>query len=188
MNVLPEASGRIKVILSIEDVDKLGISVEDIDCSNPDTRLLLRALFKTAAERIGINCDSEKLLIEAYPHIGGGGVLYFTPLDNKEKEYLKIKSSVNTYTYEFSDGTNLLNTIKFFYNNDLTKNIISYLYEINKKFYLIIENAPKSCNEIFIAKELCDNFYKNKNIKKYACEHGKALSGNNAISEIGENL
>lgn len=185
MTVLPESSGRIKVVLSIEDALELGISLKEMDCSNPETRLLLRALFKTAIEKIGINSSSDRLLIEAYPHISGGGVLYFTPLQEKT-EHIKIRTGDKCYCFEFSDSTSLLDVIKTLYENVDYSQTNSALYELEDKFYLIFDSVSYISPINLIAKEYCDKAYKDKGMQKYIAEHGKALCDKNAIYEIGK--
>ncbi len=192
MTVVPDNMGRIKVILSSSDVENLGISIKEIDCSDPDTRLLLRAVFKMASYRIGKNLDSGRLLIEAYPSLDGGGVLYFTPLEKSTaKKRLRLKQvkagTDNCYNYIFKEGEALLQAIKLLYANEDTLKLTSCLYSIEDKFVLTVEGNPQ-LTPLIRAKEFSDLFLMGRHINKYTREHGKALTGENAIMEIGSKL
>ncbi len=51
MTVVNENTGRIKVILSKEDMDQLGLDIKTLDCSEQETRMLLRALYKSRSAK-----------------------------------------------------------------------------------------------------------------------------------------
>lgn len=189
MTVVSDGSGRIKVVLTYEDVAELGISVSELNCSDPDTRLMLRALFKTATEKIGCDCGSDRLLIEAYPHIGGGGVLYFTPLLPPKSRKFRLKSSkCGDYIYEFSDGAGLLDCISVLYGNESTRALESRVYYMENRFYLIVETDGTDSYALWQAKEFSDGFKTDTIFKRLSQEQATILTGSNAIIEIGEKL
>ncbi len=185
MTVESDGFGRIKVTLTYDDSRQLGISFNTIDCKRPQTRLILRAIFKAAAEKLGQSLPTNRLLIEAYPHINGGGVLCFTALALSTKKRLKIKKKSTSFAYDFNDGTNLLCAIERLYKSEPLKNYKSRIYDVDGVFRLIINSEPKADSDI---KEFCDSVSPYERVKKYTCEHGRVLTGDNAIIEIGSKL
>ncbi len=191
MTVNPDKSGRIKIVLTTEDVKELGISLNKMDCSDPDTRLLLRAVFQLAAYRLGGDFRSKRLLIEAYPHINGGGILYFTPLTERSRsKRLKLKHSSadgGCFNYVFQHGDGLLKAIDILYESPDTRGLHSKVYNIENVFLLMVygESCLPPLHEI---KEFSHRFFTGEGLKKYTREHGKALTGERAIEEIGEKI
>ena len=184
MTVVQDYRGRIKVELNNNDIEELQIDIDKIDCSNYSTRLLLRAIFKAATERIGLDLSSKRLLIEAYPNLHGGGILYFTPLKSDEVKRLHAVKKEQFCILDFSDGTALLNAIETLRPCTSLLNEKSSIYDIDGIFRLIINYDNDSREYIERAKEFSDEVYCDKAIKKYTCEHGKMLAGEYAINEI----
>lgn len=186
MTVVPVGSGKIKIILNGRDVQMLGITVSSLDCSDPDTRQMLRALFKAAIKSAGLPELSDRLLIEAYPHKDGGGVLYFTQLQpSKNEKRLHMKPpKTPAYIYEFSDGGDLLNAVSRLYFSDL-KNAGSRVYDADGKFLLILYEPQKNDPVLYEVMEFCNHFYKDPLHGRLINEHGTALTGEHAILEIG---
>lgn len=183
MTVESGGVGRIKVVLNGKDSECLGISFKTIDCKKQQTRILLRAIFRAATEKLGQFLPDNRLLIEAYPLISGGGVLYFTPLAEEQMEKLRIKKP-QKYAYDFSDGGNLLSAIELLYNDPLYKGSKSKIYDLSGTFRLVIET------EIGVSAvlEFCENYCDYEKVKKYTCERGRSLTGDYAIMEIGSRL
>lgn len=181
MTVVPDGTGRIKVVLSTDDVSELGIDFNTIDCNKKETRFLLRALFKAASERAGIKESSQRLLIEAYPHIGGGGILYFTPLAKSEKKYTPPKKKGVIAVFTFFDADSMLNAIECLYSLDY-EDLKSTVYETDGMFSLIIYECEMPCE---IIREFCKDIQFGERAKKITCEYGKPLTGDFAIKEIG---
>ncbi len=174
--------GRIKVILNHKDLKGLGINFKTLCNPSTETRLILKAIFKIATERLGQNLTFNHTLFEAYPHLNGGGVFYFTPLALDKKNQIQIKSNRFFYACDFYDGGNLLTALEQLYLNPLTRNTPSKIYDLDGFFRLVIADAHS------IVYEFSDGVLPFTKIKKYTCEHGRALTGDNAIYEIGQKL
>lgn len=190
MTVVPE-SGRIKIVLTTDDTRELGISMAKIDCSDPDTRLLLRAVFQLAAYRLGKNFRSKRLLIEAYPHINGGGILYFTPLEERRKVgRLRFKhkpDESHRLNYIFKEGDGLLKAIDILYGNPESRHLRSQVWNIDDAFLLTVQ-GDFHIDTLHEIKEFSHTFFKGTEHIKHTREHGRALTGENAIEEIGEKI
>ena len=172
--------GRIKITLSESDLIGLKLTVNTLTQPTYMAKLTLLALYKVAADKLKLDTASTDILIEAYPHLSGG-VFYFTPLKTAKKKFLAVKSSP-LYAYDFFDGNDLFLAIETLYNNPGTRKTYSKIYDIDGVFRLVTEFEPyKIC-------EFCDQIRPFCDIKKHTCEHGRALTGDNAIYEIGEKL
>ena len=185
MTVESGGFGRIKVTLTYEDSCQIGINFKDIDCKQAHTRLILRALFKAATQKLGQNLPANRLLIEAYPHINGGGILYFSAISTVPRKRLRVKKKPEYFAYDFNDGTNLLCAIERLYKNEPLKTSESRIYDVDGVFRLVINCEHNFDSDI---KEFCDSATPYERVKKYTCEHGKVLTGDNAIIEIGSKL
>lgn len=172
--------GRIKITLSESDLIGLKLKINTLMQPTYMAKLTLFALYKVAVEKLKIDATSTDILIEAYPHLSGG-VFYFTPLKTAKKKVLAVKSS-SFYAYDFFDGNDLFLAIETLYNNPNSRKTYSKIYDIDGVFRLITETEPyKIC-------EFCDQIRPFCDIKKYTCEHGHALTGDNAIYEIGSKI
>lgn len=171
--------GRIKVTLIGSDFKVLNLNFGALLKPSYTTRLILQALYKVAAEKLKVDIKSSRVLIEAYPFFDGG-VLYFTPLQSK-KTVLEAKAST-LYAFDFFDGGGLLNAIEQLYSDQNARKIFSKLYDVDGVFRLVLAAKP------FTVCEFCDCLFPFNEVKKYTCEHGRVLTGDNAICEIGEKL
>lgn len=172
--------GRVKVTLGGNDLQKLGLEMSALQNPSFKNKIILLALFKAATVKLKLPEPHSKILIEAYPHLNGGGVFYFTPL-KPERKISEVKSCP-VFAFDFSDGTNLLAAIERLFYNPNTRRVYSKIYDVNGTFRLILAANPS------FVYEFCDHFYRYNEVKKYTCEHGHALTGDNAIYEIGEKL
>ena len=184
LTVIQDYRGRIKVELTLDDIEDLHIDIDKIDCSEYSTRLLLRAIFKAATEKIGLDLSSKRLLIEAYPNLRGGGILYFTPLKSEEVKRLHAKKKEMFCILDFDDGSGLLNAIDILKTSPALTKEKSSIYDIDGIFRLVINYSSESKEYIDRAKEFSSEVHFDKSIKKYTCEHGKMLTGEYAINEI----
>ena len=191
MKAISDNDGKIKVMLTREDISELGISLESLDCSDPDTRLLLKTVYRLAAIKTDKVVSGNRLLIEAYPHINGGGILYFTPLKGKApRRGLRLKripQKSRTLNYVFEDGDGLLKAIDILHSDPSTRNLCSEVYAVDDVFLLSVcaSSIPSALHRI---KEFSEDFFIGEHLKKHTREHGKALTGKNAILEIGEKI
>lgn len=173
--------GRVKVTLNRNDLQRLGLKIDALHQPTISNKIILLALFKAASIRLNQSTDASKILIEAYPHINNGGVFYFTPLKADKKKFLGIKACP-LYAFDFYDGTNLLCAIEQLYINESNRKIFCRIYDINGTFRLVLAASP---HEVC---EFCDCYFPFSEVKKYTCEHGRVLTGDNAINEIGLKL
>lgn len=183
VTVVNENTGRIKVILSKEDMDQLGLDIKTLDCSEQETRMLLRALYKAAAQKAGVFANTERLLIEAYPHINGGAVFYFTALSVSARKKCLRKVAEKRYIYDFESDEDMLKAISLLYKTNM--HIKSDVYAMPTGFRLVAI-CRSSCSSLHEAKEFCTYFTSSPSAETYAAEHGQLIAGGCGIDEIAK--
>lgn len=86
MRFEPQKNGKLKVTLAPRDMASLGITYEQMDYSDPQTRSILTRLLEAARKRSGFSCpDNARLLIELFPTLEGGCSILFTVLEQRAK-------------------------------------------------------------------------------------------------------
>ncbi len=179
MKVSGEQNGRIKVILSADDIKQLGLDMQRLDCDEEDTRYLLQAVFRLAAQKAGICTKAHRLFIEAYPFCGGG-IFYFTalPINLKARPHKKI---FKYFIYDFCDAESLIAATELLSRCDAV--LKSDIYTLENK-YRLVAYCIGSSRELYAAKELCDEFTKNEVAAKYAEEYGTPVAKGNAVKKL----
>lgn len=81
MRFEPQKKGKLKVILTPQDMASLNLTYDQMDYNDRKTRLLLSKLLETARQKGRfLYPDNSRLLIELFPTLEGGCVLLFTIL------------------------------------------------------------------------------------------------------------
>lgn len=84
MKIKAQTDNRISIELTKNDMEQLGITYDELDYSNIETRRVLWTLLDEAGHSLGKSISlTEKMMIEAVPDAEGGCVLYFTVMDSK---------------------------------------------------------------------------------------------------------
>ena len=84
MKIKAQTDNRISIELTKNDMEQLGITYEELDYSNIETRRVLWTLLDEAGHSLGKSISlADKMMIEAVPDSAGGCVLYFTVIDKK---------------------------------------------------------------------------------------------------------
>ena len=82
MRFVPQKKGRLKVILSPQDMDSFGVTYSQMDYSDLKTRRILAGVLESARRQTGFCCpEGSRLLIELFPVLKGGCVIVFTVLE-----------------------------------------------------------------------------------------------------------
>jgi len=105
-----EATQENKIIVELTESDmlELGITYDQMDYSNIETRRVIWTLLDRARQTLGRDIDpSGKMLIEALPGLRGGCVIYFTVLEGDmrpcgSKSLVQVKKESAVATYEFA--------------------------------------------------------------------------------------
>ena len=80
--------GRLKVIITPNEMNNLSLSFDCLDYSKTETRSLILKLLNEARDQTGFEISESCMFVEAIPSADGGCVLYLLA---KRINYLKIK-------------------------------------------------------------------------------------------------
>ena len=128
----------MEVGLSSEELESYGITYEEIDYSNTETRRLLWSLTEEIRQKNGINIKlSGKLLIEVMKDADSFITICFSSLPDKSADAASLKqlirSEAKPVMAEFQNFEELIRAVKH-----LAADIKSCLYESNGKYRLML--------------------------------------------------
>lgn len=148
MNVLIRNDYRIEAELTATELDEYGITYEEIDYANIETRRVLWALLDKIRNTYGISLSlSGKLLIEVIKESDEKIRICFSVLpphgcDGKSVKQL-VKSENRPVIAEFSELEDVLSLV-----THISGDIPSVLYEKNGKYRLMLYTQPEEKNRI----------------------------------------
>lgn len=177
----------VKVSLTRADMDDLNVCYDGLDYKNPLTRKMIVEVLEIIKSRLNLDLTEEKLIIEAFPYIDGGCILYIKI--NSEKRIVaakKQKPSFNTpIIFRFKDINELSMGVSFL--SKLYFHIIleSSLYLLDDSYYLLIYSYFKMDDRISSALSECGEFYGKGAVKSaFLKEHGKELIKSDAVKKL----
>ena len=183
---MPE-SGKIKILLDMEDMKALDISFEEMDYSNIETRRVIWTLLDEARRELNADIDpSGRMLIEVAPSEGGGCIMYFTvlaPEPSARPRRLLMKKPLKPVVYEFDSVDSLLSIgdgVKFL-SADRPK---SELYILGGKYRLIIYPSDPNGALTTVISEYGTCSGEGLIAAAYTREHWSLLSEGNALDNI----
>ena len=97
-------NGALRVMVSNEELERMGLSFAALDGTSPMTRSALGAVLLTAEVQTGFS-PTDRMNIEAMP-IDGGCLLLFTPDGDRPK--LRLRRSAPAGVWRFADTDALL--------------------------------------------------------------------------------
>ena len=189
MNIELIDKRRIKIHLSLGDLESFNTDFEMLDYKNAQTKELVWDLLTLAKIQTGFDATNKKICIEAFPSADRGCTLYVTLLKESAPVSCPIKSEaskrgVHKYVaYSFENFEHLLSACGYI------ADLKASLYTINEKYVLLTsaESYDLSGKTEHILqqyannKEECGRLY-----KSYLCEHGKLLIEDDAANKLTE--
>ena len=183
MNFLIRNEYRTEIILSSTELESYGITYEEIDYGNIETRRLLWTLRGEIHKRFGYTIPlAGKILIEVMKEQGNDIRICFSsvperPADGHSVKQL-VKSSSGPVIAEFSDLEDML-----FASSLLDGNIKSSLFEKNGRYRILLSPAEDKKDEVIFClcefAEVCEN----APARAAACsEMWNMIAKNNAVS------
>lgn len=189
MTIQTEEPGRLKVSLTGADLSELHITYAQLDYDNAKTREVLRRLMGYASDETGVELTPGRLLIEVFPAPEEGCVIYFTQLEETPaRSRLRLKRQPRHTlpdVYEFNNSGDMLSAIEQLYKHNPERELKSSLYLLDGKYRLIVYTEQEDTYFSALLKEFSDASYHSSTDEAYTREHGKRLSENNAVTEVG---
>lgn len=176
---------KIKIILSLKDMELNNISVQNLFSNSDSSQKLLQTMLNMAKEEIGFDAGDSKLLVEAIMLSDEECSFTITKLCDE----IQTSNENNAFIFKFDNFDNFIDLCTFLNNfsdlnlKDFSRNfsLISYnntyyLYNFNVETYSILLDYMK---EIF--SEFGTNVSDSKIIDGILNEYGKIIFEKNAI-------
>ncbi len=154
MNLTVRNEYRVEAVLNTEELKAYGITYEEIDYKNIDTRRVLWSLLDDIRNKHGISlCFSGKMLIEVIKEGKDKIRLCFTVLTPRDEDgksvKLLVKSEEQPFIMQFNDFEELLSAIQMLEGSE-----DSALYENKGKYRLVFFHAHDQ--KIRLNNRLCE--------------------------------
>ena len=169
-------NGCLKIMLTEEDLDRLGLSFASLDYDAPATRSALQTLLMAARNETGFD-PAGGLVVEALP-VDEGCLLLFTPTGNHRR--IRLKKAVGPF--RLAEG--LLR-----YRQPLEKRLLpsagSSLYLFGEKYRLVLYPAaalPRGVQDLMREFSRCAG--EGDAAAAYTAEHGRAIAVGDALLRL----
>lgn len=177
---------KIRIILSLRDMELNNISVENILSNSTDSQKLLESIITKAEKKLGFKPGDSKLLIEAVATSSEQCIFTITKLLD---EKICIRNYANSFIFKFDsfdDFINLctfLNNFSYLHLKDFSKNFSLIFY--NGTYYLQALNAENFSIVLDYMRTIFSEFGKDVShstgIEGILNEYGKVIFAKNAI-------
>ena len=176
---------KIKIIVSIHDMEEKNISVRNLFSNSEPSQELLQNLLQMAEQEIGFKVDDSKLLIEATLSSEEECTFIITKLQEK----LENTNNTNSFIFKFNTFDTFIELCTFLNNfsdlnlKDFSQNFSLILY--NTTYYLYnsdVENFSVLLDYMKnVFAEFGTNVSDSPNIHGILNEYGKVIFEKNAI-------
>ncbi len=178
MRIYFESPQRLKIELDKNDLIDLNITYDELDYDKAKTRRVINELLERIGAENDFDIHSGKMIIEVFPALNGGCIIYFTAVKPASVTGLK-RSENDRSVWELCSADDLMSVAERFAVNG-SKNPIS-LHLLNNRYRLTVSDISK--REELILSEYADKIGTSA-AAVYTNEHGKLLSLN-IIGELG---
>jgi negative regulator of genetic competence, sporulation and motility len=173
-------NGCLKILLSEEDLEGLGLTFERLDYDDPATRDAMKLLLAAAQRETGFD-PSGGLIVEALP-VDKGCLLLFTPASGKRK--VRMKRAVGPYIYELDDADQLLSMARSI-GRRAAPITGSSLYRFGGGYRLILypsDPLPRGMGNLLL--EFARAAGEGDAAAAYTAEHGQPIAVGDALSRL----
>ena len=177
---------KIRIILSLQDMESNNITAENILSNSADSQKLLETMITKAEKELGFKPENSKLLIEAVPSYEEC-VFTITKLSNEKAYCIQANHSFIFKFDNFDDFINLctyLNNFSYLCLNEISKNFSLIYY--NCTYYLKFTDIEHCSIVLDYIKTFFSEFGKDVSgtvgIDGILNEYGKVIFQKNAIS------
>ena len=177
---------KIRIILSLKDMEANNISVESVLSNSTNSQKFLENIISRAEKELGFNPGNSELLVEAVAPSAEKCIFTITQIVD---DCIYTNKSFNSFIFKFDkfeDFTNLcvfLNNFSYLDLKNFSKNFSLIFY--NGTYYLKLVEEMKSFIILDYVKSLFEEFGKNVSnsisIDGLLDEYGKVIFNKNAI-------
>ena len=177
---------KIKIILSIQDIESNNLSVENVLSNSADSQKLLESMITRAEEELGFKPEDSHLLIEATASSNDECIFTITKLLDEKKCCLQNNHS---FIFKFDCFDDFINLCTFLRNfsylclKEISKSF-SLIYYNNSYYLKLIEHTNSSLVISYIKslfEEFGNDVSHSAGIDGILNEYGKIIFAKNAI-------
>ena len=166
----------LKILLDREDLLRFDLTFAQLNYDHARTRRLISRLLSAASACAGFENQNGRLLIEAFPGVGGGCVFYFTPLEESPKK--TGRSAGRPQVYFFADADAMLACMDRL-SADGFGELPCSLYEQAGRYLLVVSEPDENSAALLCeyGRKCGDSVF----AAAQAAEHGKLLASGAAV-------
>ena len=184
---------KIRIILSMKDMQLNNVSMSNIFSNSASSQKLLQSLLTMAEKEIGFETGDSKLLVEAIMTLEEECIFTITKISDKKQKLKTIQSSLIFKFDNFDDFIDLcyfIQNIPILNFKDLSKKFSLVLY--NNTYYLCafdVEDFDALFNYIKnIISEFGENVSNSSTFNGILNEYGKIIFSKNALLQCIKNF
>ena len=179
---------KLKVLLSTQDLQELGLDYQSLNYSDQHTRKILLDLLGRGRAQAGFQPNRSKLYIEIYPREEGGCVIYYTRLAGGDfclgGQFMPGPSPI---AFAFEDAQSLLCACAKAHALYRHRILGSALYTLGRQYRLIIYPLDFSDNlSVNFLSEYGRVVGRGAILAAYIGERGKLIHEPNALEILAE--
>lgn len=101
MELIKISASKLKIMLSLPDMEKYELEADRLDCADKHTREAFRHIFDDAKTQVDFDTSGERLFIQLYTSRGGGCEIFVTKLGLPEpSDHSGCISNINDTSYQ----------------------------------------------------------------------------------------
>ena len=177
---------KIRIILSIKDIESNNLSIDDVLSNSKDSQKLLNTLITKAEQKLNFKTEDSQLLVEAISSCSDEYIFTITKLLEDKTYYCKNN---NYFIFKFDCFDDYVNLCTFLKNfsylclKEISKNFSLIFY--NNNYYLKFVEDEYSSIVIdyikYLFKEFANDVSHSTGIDGVLNEYGKVIFSKNAI-------
>lgn len=185
MNIQQLDQKRILISLCEQDLERCGVTFENLSLSEPHSGKVLRLLLVRAALSTGTSLINKHVTIEAMKHDRGCLLLLTLSEKRKRGRIFKVNRLRDVLTFVFCDVESFLRCVSAL-NKLGEKRTVSSAFLCSGKYYLVL-SSPSAIKSRVVntAMEFSSRNIEGRAFASHLCEHGSILSAGHAIEVIG---
>lgn len=174
-------NGCLTILLSDRELSGMGVRFPDMDCREPATRKVLRALLENAYAQAGVP-PAKRLQIEALP-VASGCLLLVTPLARRRA--IRMRRKEKPRIYAVADTDDLLRLAEALRRwHEVPPLLASSLYRWDKEYRLVVYPARTPSRLWLILSEFGRPVGQGDVPTAVVEEHGRLLARGDALEQL----
>lgn len=139
---------KVKVLIEDKDLEKYGITYDNLDSEDDSSRELLLMLFNEIYSSTGVNFLESRVLVEVIPGVSNSYYIIITRLSPSSDRAVNIdktaKADEDMYLFELYCPENIFDIAGVFKKNKDIKIGATRMYKYKDKYYFTVDFPPET--------------------------------------------